>query len=511
MKRNGSFYFLVAALTVLILLPSFLAITKASFNGIFFSIDPDVMYVSNALSFIQNHQIHYFDHPGTPSIILLSLLLTPLRFYTKFLVHTNFIYWSAFHYGIIFFYSRICMLFIAGTGLLILFYAVHKYTKRNFSMFVILLALLAFTPFYYLGTSISAEALSFTLASIWLLLFVHYAKTNNKLFLYILAFLSGFSFANRATSVALGISILALSIFYGGKGFKFKLLTVVRVLLIEILGYYMGLWPISNKIFTVTKVLLLLGGGSSIHGGGMGQVFRLEAFLTSVNTIFNTDTQAVLAFLAVLIICIVSFFSKDSKDRKMGIIGICAGMVAVLFAKFPLIHYQTTNYLVIIFVGSVFISRRLVLSVLFTTIMLFCTRTVLLDYQKSITRNVNKAILLQNYQDSHPASVGTVWEFGKTKNFAILWSRYWGRGLFEDEIQQRTPPLYESENKFRQIEISSAQQKKLFDVCWDQLYLQDSSLDAFLNNNYEKDIRINKIHNTDIDVIFSTHCQVTKP
>ena len=86
----------------------------------FFAIDPDAMYMGNALSFIKSHQIAYLDHPGTPSILSIVLFLFPLQIISKFIYHQNSIIWIYSHLSSVYIYIRIMQALMSSLAIFLL-------------------------------------------------------------------------------------------------------------------------------------------------------------------------------------------------------------------------------------------------------------------------------------------------------------------------------------------------------------------------------------------------------
>ena len=103
---------------------------KFGTDGVFFSIDPDVVYVSNALSNIKYSVIGFYDHPGIPASSLLTLFLLPFRFYAKFISHENFFQFFVNNYSYEFVYLRVLQDLVFSLGIFILFLSTLKIAGR---------------------------------------------------------------------------------------------------------------------------------------------------------------------------------------------------------------------------------------------------------------------------------------------------------------------------------------------------------------------------------------------
>src|SRR3989344_9353514 len=143
---------MIGWLSLMTVFVGLLPILLGGLAGVFYSTDPEVMYVGNALSYIKAHQIQYIDHPGTPSIVTLAYLLWPWRIYAKLVAQTPFVLWSLRHYDLIFFYLRLWQGIIFGIAIWFFLKAVYSITASRLSLLMAWLVLLVFTPVLRLGS-----------------------------------------------------------------------------------------------------------------------------------------------------------------------------------------------------------------------------------------------------------------------------------------------------------------------------------------------------------------------
>jgi hypothetical protein len=184
-KRSFFLSFLLASIAVVI------AVSPLATRGrqvSFFSLDPDAMYVGNALSYFKDQKIYYIDHPGTPAIILLAITLVPLKIYAQFTSHQQFTFWAIEHQDILYFYLRITQGMIASGALFIYLSVIYKATKSLLAQVVAWSALFSFSFFPYLFSIISGEATNFLIISIWLIFLNFLVQTNQSKYVVVLSF-----------------------------------------------------------------------------------------------------------------------------------------------------------------------------------------------------------------------------------------------------------------------------------------------------------------------------------
>jgi hypothetical protein len=120
-RQKTSVVIVILALLVAILTTS--PVIKGGLDRVFYSIDPDVVYTANALLYIKSGFVSYFDHPGTPAIVLISYFLIPFRAYAKFVQHTPFVSWIFGNYALTFFYLRMMQSVLLFIYLLVIFFS----------------------------------------------------------------------------------------------------------------------------------------------------------------------------------------------------------------------------------------------------------------------------------------------------------------------------------------------------------------------------------------------------
>lgn len=500
--------FLVAFLTSFLFI---FPIIRSGLSATFYTIDPDVSYVSNALSYIKYGQIHYIDHPGTPTILLFSLLLTPARAYLKFVIHTPFILWSLMNLDLIFYLTRLVQSLIMALALGGFLLAVFR-SNRSLSVGVFSwLSLLAYSTFPFLASSISPETLSFLIFSVWLNLFVSFTQTGSKFFLPLISIVSGIAIANKFSSLFLGLISICLPLIMLKVNFKFRFFSSFRQLAFIVVGFVGGTWTIRSSYPQLFKWVKLLANTSEIHGGGKLVLIDVSTYLNSVISFYYREPWFIVLILASLGILI--FGRRISRQRVSYNLLILIGLTllgVITFIKYPLSHYQLIHYYLLIFAVSEFFSfLPRVIKVLVITLIIPIAAKNIEYYYRYIITSVQKTMVLEEHISNHPAKFLALWEWGRSRDFATLWAvspAYHGK-TFLQESKLMNLPYFQLINQ-KSILLSDGTQVDIFSRCWDIIYTQETSANNLIFTYPNHKLVITPIPDSDnMVVIRSNHCE----
>lgn len=493
MTKRKDFWFLTV-FSLLAGLVAVLPVLIGGLKGVFFSIDPEVMYVGNALSYIKTHQIQYFDHPGTPSILTLAYLLWPWRIYAKLVAQTPFVLWSLEHYDLIFFYLRLCQGMIFGVAVWIFLKAVNLATDSRLVIMLAWVALLIFSPMLRLGSGITPETLSFLIVSVWLLFLAKFLKKPGVDLALVLSLVSGLATANKFTNLFLILASITLALTLKSLSWRQRSTSSLIALAMAATGFVTGTWPIRDKYRLLFDWVIKLMTSTGIHAGGEKAILDWPSYWQSVLTIHYQEPWLILGVGLILLISI-------AYGRLRILVGIFT-MGAMIFAKYPLTYYQLANYVVLVFLLSVLFSRlNKFLTTVLILILLYPVRSNMFSYLMSTSSVVTKTVVLETFIRRHPPKKATLWEWGRAKDPAVLLttSRDWHGNMFVVEREALKLPIYE---------LYPIPANKVFSLCWDQLYIQKVSAKTFLEKYFEQSLDYNPIQGTDdMILIKSNHCK----
>lgn len=491
--------FLIALLTVS-------PVLKGGADKVFFSIDPDVVYTANALLYIKSGYISYFDHPGTPAIVSLSIFLAPFRLYAKFIEHTSFTTWVFNHYVLTVFYLRISQSVLLFISLLILAGTVKLLTKKTMPIILLFLALLSFGSFYSLGLTISADTFAFFITSIWLLVLSVYITRRNTGFLILLSLIAGLAFAARATTFFLLPASLSI-VFMQSGGFVKKVLSSTVSAAAAGMGFVVGVSPVRAGFLPVLLLVFSFASSTGVHLSGGTTLFNYQTFINSANTLLHGSLLVTGIIIISLTLAVTYLLRRKKTYREVACLILIFFLGIIIFAKFPLFHYQIPNYLVIVFSGSVLMSALSRKMIYITIIaLLFLAVPVSRKYLSDFTLEVNQAGYLEKFVKNNPPRYASVWEWAHSKEFAYLWNRDYTNGIFDEELSLLPQKIYQLRPNPVKIDISYETRTDLFNVCWDQMYVQEPSLEGLLNQYPILSRSVQKIPGSNLYLIRSDHC-----
>src|SRR3989344_765481 len=480
-------------------------VISAGTKGTFYTIDPDISYLSNALSYIKTRQIHYIDHPGTPTIIIFALMMTPLRLYMKFIAHSPFILWSLNNLDLVFFITRVFQSLVMGVSLGIFLLGMLRFFRSKSVIIFAWLSLLGFSAFPFLSSSISPETLSFFIIAVWLNIFVSFLNTNSWFFLPAMSTISGIAIANKFSNLFLGLISICLPLAISRISIKSRLSSCLIQTLLVALGFIAGTWPIKGSYPQLLNWVKLLANSSEIHGGGIPVFFDLSTYLNSISSLYYRDPW----LMALIVISVVALLLLHRINPQILILTVGSLLGAAVFAKYPLSHYQFAHYFLLIFAVCHFLIflPRIAKVLLLVILILIAVKNV--DYYyRYISTMIRQTQNLENYVANHPTKFPTLWEWGRSKDFALLWatSPAWhGKTFLSEKIITNSPYLEMS--NLKNILLPEGKEVTVFSRCWDTLYIQESSAALFVSAHPNRGLAFTTIPLTDhMAVIHSNHC-----
>jgi len=501
---------LIAIFVALILA---LPILKTGSFSTFYSTDPDVHYVSNSLSYLQSKVIAYNNHPGTPAIVLISIFLLPLRIYVELLKHSQFIDWSFLNINFVYYFIRLSHSVLLGSSVLLFLIAVYKFSKSLVTTCFTCLSLLVYTAFPYLATTISAEGTLFFVTCLWLLVFTFYMKSRSKTTSFLLVVISAVALATKFTSMPLTIASIILYVFVPKTTLKQKLEKIVQSSLIILLVFIFCTWPIRTTYSRMFQWLTYLATTTETHGGGTNAIFNLSSYLQSTTGLIARETWAALISVYSIVGIMLIIARKKHLPNIPLLILVGSTLVSMLIiAKYPLSYYQVVTYTLLVFLAS--FSFNLLPKVTQIALLVVLILPAVANVENSnntILRAAKKTTALETYIREHPPRIVTLWVWGRSRDFSLLWTRDWASGHFSSQLTKYRPNLLELEPNFDFVNIDGRNRKPVFSVCWDQLYLPQASASDFVAKYPQKHLKTTALPETDdMALIESNHC-LTKP
>lgn len=501
--------FLGLSLSLLAVIITFLPLLTFGRQSTFFSLDPDAMYVGNIISFFKNQRIYYIDHPGTPSIIILASSLLSLKGYARFIAHEPFYNWIINHPNDLYSYLRIFQGLISFGALFLYLAIIYLATKSLASLIFAWTALFSFSFFPYIFLIISAEATNFLIITVWLIFLSKLIKTNQSKYVIILSCVSGLALANRLTNLFVVCASLCVVAIIPKICIKEKIKTFFQCLGAIVVNFLIGTWAIKHRYPDLFSWVSRLANTSGVHGEGNTAIFDPNYYFQSMTSIFHQETTPVLIIgLLILLILHRTVIAKQYITLQIPFVSLVLLLGSVIFAKYPLTHYHLGHYYIFIFLISLVLAkyyRHLVIPISLFLLFTNLPKNVG-SFYKEVSSLMSESSILERFVTQHPPRKGTVWEWGLTGDFALLWGRDWSGESYSQELRQIKPNLFSLQKGYRQLAVGRYKYQDLFETCWDQLYIQNESLGNLLKMYHDKSFSIQLIPNTKHSLVISSHC-----
>lgn len=508
--RSYKIWGLVILLGFLTGLITILPMLKFGPAASFYTIDPDVQYLSNSFSYIEKHQIQYDVHPGIPTIILHAWAMLPLRIYAKLVARTPFITWVLFNAEAAYYYVRIFQSIWLSLGMFVFLWSIFRFTKSTLMLITAWLGMFVYTVFPYFGSTIVPETTSFLLTAVWLMFFVKSYKSVSARSCLWLSIIAGLAVANKFSNLTL-VPITALLVWYIPKmKIKKRIVGSFLSILVVVATFVVATWPIRRTYLNLWRWISVLASTTGTHGGGERAIFDLTAFLASASSLIQREWWPTVVMAVTLVLLLIIIFR--GKIRPMGQLSILVFVTlvtTVIFAKFPLSHYQLTNYTLIVFaLASLLAHSPRLITLVLMTVLIPAVSNNLNNYRQISSMAMDQAVRLERYVGENPSSSGTLWEWARVKDFSFLWGRDWAHGIFDKELSRYRPGLLAITSDLEKIKVNNRELRNVFDVCWDKFYIQTATAEKFMARYASRPLKYSLLPGiNDIALIESDHCQ----
>lgn len=506
--RKNFFFLLLTLVSVMTLLP----LLRYGPMAVFYHVDPDVIYVGNAISYVKSHLIFYKDHPGTPAIVMLAWSYWPLRLYAKLIEHQPFVSWCFDNLRFLLLYSRFFFFLVFAFSLFIYLKAVWLFTKSKLTTIFALLGLFLFTPFFELGAKIYAEHNSFFYFSLWLFVFSGYVLRKKPFYLYLLSVFAGLGMATKLNNYVLLVASLGLAFF----GTSRNLLDGVKKTGIAgsliACAFFASTWsikPLYKPMFTRFFSVMLHSGIEGAHGAGGTPFIDFTNYATNLRNLFISNNTSLLVAAATIIAFLILFLKKRVKVLgPVGILLFSTVASSLILLKYPNTYYQLPSYLIYLFLGCFLfakINRYLKVLLLAILLVVLVPRVVNnLHYEMKLARS---AVELEDEIAKNSHTMITLWDYGPARDFAFIWIRAWARGTFLEELAAKRPDLLELDADYKRVYSKYYYDvHDVWQICWDKLYIREDRAKVFLAKYPGKKLVIKPVGDTGIWEIQSKHC-----
>ncbi len=483
---------------------------KYGVGGAFYrSFDPDIVYITNTLSYTKNGIIYYADHPGTPTIMSLYYLYFPLRLLSKYVWHVNFIDWSFVNYSVINFYTRVFELILSAVSFLIFLNAVFKNSKSKITIFIAWLAVISFGELNF-ALSVSPENTLFFLTSVWVHWFIVSNKKRTYLISAILSLIAGFAVANKFTGLFLLVPAVFLPIFIRKLKFEQKIIRFEANVLLALGAFYIGILPAIERLTYIENWALALLFHSGIHATGTEALFDPQVYFHSLALVIKGMPFAFVFILSTIMLTIGLIIKKKLRASDPYILLLLTSVIGVFaFAKYSVLYYNFVNFLLIIFCASYFLSMsNLKIKLFFALLLLTPFILSLSQFAKVGTGQFQKDAEILSYANTYPPKKNVLWENNNMYQIISVWTHDWTADLFDEQFKKR--PVIIISNDLTKVSISVGGKniiKTPFDVCWDETFMLKDTALKFSELYKNQKLLLKPLGNKgDIYLVESAHC-----
>jgi hypothetical protein len=497
--------FIIIAITVTVTLSAFVIIKPSS---PFYSIDPDVPYVANSLKMVAINQTSYINHPGTPLQSFIAFTYWPLRVWAKLIAQQPFILWSLSNFEFLFWYTRLVMAILFLCSLYLSLVAWFISSKSIFSALAGLSFLFLMPHFSLSPLSINAESFIFPLMSIWTLNFAVLLIKQSKALFYSLLFITGVLLSTKLTSVfivPISLGIVFYFYFRSLKGLLFMLVSCTSSL---ITGFVWGTWPIRDRYPQFFSWAFSLFSHSGLYGGGKKTIFSADDYLRVAKVMIMSNK------LLVIMPILIGIFIILSKSRYKGLIiwmYVVSLMGIIVFLKYPIWYYQMPNILIMALLLSIVtrnLKREIVIGII--VLVVFGAFPLMRESLMNARAMATESSIIDNFVMKNSVSGPTVWEYGRSKQFALLWGRDWSGDFYWNELSTIYPELYDVQNHVV-VKYPSTQLKNINALCWKRMYIQNASYPDFIKFNPKyRNLIVQRIDATMMMYVDNSECPSNK-
>lgn len=342
---------------------------------------------------------------------------------------------------------------------------------------------LSFSFLPYLGSSILPETTSFLLVSIWLSIFTRFSKIPQLKSLVFLSFIAGVATGNKLINAFLIIASTCLSLSTINQTYKQKIKNMTLCLTSSMVGFVWSTWPVRSSYYSLLTWATKLFISSDVHAQGKTTIIDPALYLQSIHSFISTNPLPLLLILMLVATTLHAVLIKKEKiSSPLVVISLVTlGCIAVFF-KYTLSYYQLMPYIVVVYLlGFRLANYKPLIFVSMLIFVLYGLTPSIKNYFRATSQAMKQAASLTDFVDNHSSNSTTVWEWGSSRQFALLWGQPYGQAFPPRMVAEISPPFYQIKDNFKKLTQDGMTNYDVFSICWHHLYLQQSSLLTFFN------------------------------
>jgi hypothetical protein len=337
---------------------------------------------------------------------------------------------------------------------------------------------------------------------------VYILNHNSKRGIFSLFLMAGLSFASRATTFFLiPSSFIFLPILKKNKIIE-NFGSLLRCVALIIFGFFIGIFPVLSKLKYLLLDIFSFASSTEIHGGGKHVIFDFNSYFLSARQLLSSNPESATIILIATILFFLGIFTKDKIIKKISYIGLIFCFGILVFAKFPLTYYQTFNYYVIVFLVTILIIKifKKLSFIVPMLLLIFFIPATIRNYFTTIGFSISQSETINKYASINAKQSINVWDWSRSRGFALVWVRDYAPSVFDTDMAQLEHPVYELMGNYK-VKINESEETGLFDTCWDNLFIQESSVQGLIKEYPQlQKSKIIEIKGTPLYLLQSKYC-----
>ncbi len=139
--------------------------------------------------------------------------------------------------------------------------------------------------------------------------------------------------------------------------------------------------------------------------------------------------------------------------------------------------------------------------------------TQVLSFSTAELRTIRELVVEADYLDKFVSQASSnkraiVWEYGRSKDFSLLWGRVWAGGFYYPQMAKLFPQLYDLDN-YIYVRDNWGNRIPTDSLCWEALFIQKASYPDLIKHfpSYQR-IPVHEISETQMFYLDRPECSL---